>query len=248
MLLAFGRELANAALQQSLVAARKLCPTPEKLSGLIAARNSLVNQINVLYNGVRILNQLSSTTTILVNGLTTSLNLYYIAPYPSIGIPALGLPPLTAGTISFIDNARQTLKEDLDKNRSILKSIGIVVAYCLAILAYVLNILNILDQIILLCAKEQQVDFNSLNADITSAINASVNDNIIKSNTTYKGFKIELKLDMTNNTSYPKRYAQALNAQNIPVLKTDPSFASNPQVLVDQLKYIIDSNPNITAE
>ena len=248
MLLAFGPALANAALQEAKAAALKLCPSADKLNGLIVARNSLVDQINVLYNGAKVLNQLSSTTSTLINGLTTALNLYYIAPYPSIGIPALGLPPLTAGTISFIDNARQTLKEDLDKSNSILKSIGIVVAYCLGILAYILTILNVLDQIILACAKEKKVDFAMLNPEITSAINASINDNIIQNNTTYKGFKLELKLDTINNTAYPKRYAQALNVQGIPVLKTDSSFASNPQVLIDQLKFIIDTNPNLTAE
>jgi hypothetical protein len=247
MLLAFGPALANAALQEAKAAAVKLCPSTDKLSSLIIARNSLVDQINVLYNGVKVLNQLSSTTSTLINGLTAALNLYYIAPYPSIGIPALGLPPLTAGTISFIDNARQTLKEDLDKSNGILKSVGIVVAYCLGILAYILTILNVLDQIILACAKEKQVNFATLNPEITSAINTSINDNIIQNNTTYKGFKLELKLDTINNTAYPKRYAQALNVQGVAVLKTDSSFASNPQVLIDQLKFIIDSNPNLTA-
>ena len=247
MLLAFGPALANAALKEGSALTPKLCPSSEKLNSLIIARNGLVTQINILYNGLRILTQLSNTTTTLINGLTAALNLYYIAPYPAIGIPALALPPLTAGTISFIDNARQTLKEDLDKNTGVVKGIGIVIGYCLSILAYILNVLNILDQIILACAKNQQIDFLMLNPEITSAINATVNDSLIQDNIIYKGFKLELKLDTTNNTAYPKRYAQALNLQSVPVLKTDSSFASNPQVLIDQLKFIIDSNPNLTA-
>ena len=60
-------------------------------------------------------------------------------------------------------------------------------------------------------------------------------------------FKLEIKLDPTNNLSYPRRYAQALNLQGIPVLKTDSSFASDPQILINQLKFIIDSDPNLTA-
>jgi hypothetical protein len=55
-------------------------------------------------------------------------------------------------------------------------------------------------------------------------------------------------LDEVNQSKYPRRYAQALSKQGVPVLKTDSSFASNPQVLIDQLKFIIDSNPNLTAE
>ena len=64
----------------------------------------------------------------------------------------------------------------------------------------------------------------------------------------YKGFKLEIKLDEASTSKYPKRFAQALNAQGVPVLKTDSSFASDPQVLLDQLKFIIDSNPQLTAE
>ena len=51
-----------------------------------------------------------------------------------------------------------------------------------------------------------------------------------------------------NTSKYIQRYAQAVNSQGIPVLKTEPSFASDPAVLISQLKFIIDSNPNITAE
>jgi hypothetical protein len=65
---------------------------------------------------------------------------------------------------------------------------------------------------------------------------------------TYKGFTYEVVLDLSNNSPYPKRYAQALNKQNVPVLRTESSFASDAKVLVDQLKFIIDSNPNLTAE
>ena len=228
------------AVKEALALAAKACPAPDKLNNIINSRNKIVSQINNLYNGLRILTQLTTTTTTLTTSLTAALNLYYIAP--------ISATLLTAGTISFLDNQRQTIKEDIDRSNSAMKSAGLVISYCLAILTYILQLVNILDQAILFCSKKQQVEFASLNSEITNAINASENENIIKNNTTYKGFKLELKLDTTNNTAYPKRYAQALNAQNIPVLKTDSSFASDPQVLIDQLKFIIDSNPNLTAE
>ena len=64
----------------------------------------------------------------------------------------------------------------------------------------------------------------------------------------YKGFTLEIKLDEANISKYPKRFAQALNRQGVPVLKTESSFASDPQVLLNELKFIIDSNPNLSAE
>ena len=64
----------------------------------------------------------------------------------------------------------------------------------------------------------------------------------------YKGFKLEVVINEKNTSEYIQRYAQALTKQGVPVLKTEPSFASDPQVLINQLKFIIDSNPNLTAE
>ena len=61
------------------------------------------------------------------------------------------------------------------------------------------------------------------------------------SGNTFRGFTFEIKLDPKSNSKYPKRFAQALNVQKVPVLKSDSSFASNPQVLIDQLKFIIES-------
>ena len=59
---------------------------------------------------------------------------------------------------------------------------------------------------------------------------------------------LKTKINEKNTSKAIQRYAQAVTLQGVPVLKTEPSFASDPQVLIDQLKFIIDSNPNLTAE
>ena len=82
--------------------------------------------------------------------------------------------------------------------------------------------------------------------EINSELNALASRTIKELETagsgdTYKGFTFEIKEDPTNVSKYTKRFAQALNRQKIPVLKSESSFASNPQVLIDQLKFIIDT-------
>ena len=73
------------------------------------------------------------------------------------------------------------------------------------------------------------------------------NSAVIGNDNIYKEFTLEVKLDETSTNKYPLRFAQALNVQGVPVLKTEKSFASDPQVLLDELKFIIDSNPQLTA-
>ena len=74
----------------------------------------------------------------------------------------------------------------------------------------------------------------------------SANENLggpneVSSGNTFRGFTFEIKFDPKSNSKYPKRFAEALNIQGVPVLKSDSSFASNPQVLIDQLKFVIES-------
>ena len=121
-------------------------------------------------------------------------------------------------------------------------------------LGVILGLLNSLDVLIQQCAQEQDVPFETINNELNSFVNQSTgisNSDVIQStqeDNTYKNFTLEIKLDEVSTNKYPRRFAQALTKQGVPVLKTDSSFASDPQVLLDQLKFIIDSNPNITAE
>lgn len=239
MLIAFGPAAANAVMTNSKVL-DKVCPSQSTINSIIKARNSLVTQINVLYNSLRILSSASSATSTFTQSLTTAIQAYYLLPIPA--------STLSAGAVAFLLDAKDTIKEDLKKQTKILDGVVAIISYCAAILAYLLTVLNLLDQLILLCSEEQEIPFNQLNPEITDTINNSLNNELVENPPIYKGFKLELVLDATNNTAYPKRYAQALNVQGTPVLKTDSSFASDPQILIDQLKFIIDSNPNLTAE
>jgi hypothetical protein len=81
----------------------------------------------------------------------------------------------------------------------------------------------------------------------TGVNNQTVINNIQVNKQTYKGFTLELVMDSYNPLQYPKRYAQALTQTGVPVLKTDSSFASDPQILLEQLKFLIDSNPDLIS-
>ena len=61
----------------------------------------------------------------------------------------------------------------------------------------------------------------------------------------YKGFKLNIRSESQPVGSLYRRFAVALNRQGVTALKTTPSFASSEQILIDELKYLIDSNPNL---
>jgi hypothetical protein len=227
------------------------CPNQNALLQLIRKRNNLANQINKMYNTVNILNKTLSTTNTIITAAQVGIAVIKAIPYPATGIPPIGLPPLTTGIIEITGEVVSNLSTLLKRSGMVVNALTLASATFGVLLGSVLSLLNILDTLIQQCSQDQNVPFTTINNELNLLVNQSTgvsNSTVIAVDKTYKGFTLEIKLDETNTTQYKKRYAQALSKQGVPVLRTESSFASDPQVLVDQLKFIIDSNPNLTAE
>lgn len=224
-----------------------VCPSSSKIKELIEKRNKLVKQLNNLYSSITILNKTAKVSTALSKSLDIGIKISKAIPYPSIGIPVLGLPPITVGLQNTSSDALQTLKESLKKSNLNTTTIIITVGTIGVLLGTINQILNQLDNLVAQCAVDQDMDLEQLNNEINSLSNSTI-EATQSENNTYKGFILEVKINEKNTSKFIQRFAQASNKQGVPVLKTEPSFASDPQVLIDQLKFIIDSNPNITAE
>jgi hypothetical protein len=244
--LEFGTTAAQSIVSKKL-AEVDLCPSSATIKGLIERRNKLVKQLNNLYSSITTLNKASDTSGTLSKSLETGIQTAEAIPYPSIGIPILGLPPITVGVQNKASDALRILKESLKKTNLGITSITVTVGSIGVLLGTINQILGQLDNLLGQCAVDQDMDLEQLNNEINSLSNATVTATQSENNT-YKGFALEVKINEKNTSKFIQRFAQASNKQGVPVLKTESSFASDPQVLIDQLKFIIDSNPNITAE
>lgn len=98
--------------------------------------------------------------------------------------------------------------------------------------------------------QDEEVDLNITLTEI-EFINEGVNqgdDNLLKQLessepnefNSYQGFKFAILTDLTSTSRFPKRYAVAKSPSGIVLLKGESSFSSSVQVLIDELKFIID--------
>jgi hypothetical protein len=246
LLLEFGTTAAQDAINNKK-AATKNCPSSAKIKIIIKKRNKLVKQLNNLYKTVTTISTVLKVTNVIIVALQIGIQIAKIIPYPSIGIPPLGLPPVTVGLQNIASDSLQKL-QDLLKAAGVSVNILTIAVGTLGIfLGIILNYLKSLDSLLQQCAVDQNMDLEQLNNEINALANSTVTVTQSENNT-YKGFALEVKINEKNTSKYIQRYAQALNKQGVPVLKTEPSFASDPSVLISQLKFIIDSNPNLTAE
>ena len=231
------------------------CPSSSKINELIKKRNSLVTQINNIYDIVKTLTTILGITNTVISAIQIGIQIAKANPYPATGIPPLGLPPLTSGAQTSIASFVAELETQLKSLGKTLNVITITVGSFGILLGIILKLLEALDILLQECAENNAMPLTAINNEINALANPTVeatqngaNNTNGSSVNTYKGFTLGVKIDETNTSSYIKRYAVAQNKQGVPVLKTDSSFASDPAVLISQLKFIIDSSPNITAE
>jgi hypothetical protein len=205
-----------------------------------------------MYKTTTTLTTILGITTVVISIIQTGITLAKANPYPSTGIPPLGLPPLTAGAQTSIASFVAELENQIKVKNKTLTTITLSVGSFAIFLGIILKFLKMLDIILEHCAENQNMNLEKINDEINALANPTVvatqNNSDNQDVNTYKGFTLAVKIDSTNTSKYIRRYAVAQNKQGVPVLKTDSSFASDPSVLISQLKFIIDSTPNITAE
>tara|TARA_R110002049_G_scaffold82342_3_gene209533 strand:- start:1314 stop:3356 length:2043 start_codon:yes stop_codon:yes gene_type:complete len=221
--------------------ADKACPTPEELQEIINKRNKLVRQLNNIYRIVRsIANILNITNALIIAGKIT-FRLATLLPSP----------PFTPTTL--LSDGASTLKRVLEKAGIAISVLTITAAVTGAILVVIIEMLKKLDFLIQECAEEinsetgePNISFVEINDDLNNFIDpttgeeSSIVDPLTGNPLPYKGFTFEIKEDTTQNFNYPKRYAIARNIQGVQMLRSESSFASNPQILIEELKFAID--------
>ena len=99
------------------------------------------------------------------------------------------------------------------------------------------DLLDSIDQLILLCNPNATLApvSNSINNTYNNESLAKLSDN----GNTYKGFILEIETRPFTNTVNQNR-AVGKNKSEIVMIATEWSFASDPTVLIDELKFIID--------
>jgi len=210
------------------------CPSAAVIQSIIKKRNSLVKQINNIYNSIKKITSLQERSGQIITAVTVGINLIALAP-----------PNTVPG--AFIIN-HEKLATALKVAKTVVNTVTLSLISFGTFLGVILKFLSVLDVITQYCAEDLEMDFETINDEINALANPTVAATQNNNTNTYKGFTLGVKIDETNESKYIRRYAVAQNKQGVPVLRTDSSFASDPAVLISQLKFIIDSNPNITAE
>jgi len=235
------------------------CPTPPELGSIIRKRNNVAKALNNVGKFIEGFNKTTQTLTGSLNTFSQILQAgravldrtnqaMLVAIASGIGIPFV-LPPGN----KLIDNLKDILYErknskDQPRNVQSLTNQALKVSSQLSFAVGIVNAIIIknliklksLDALIQNCS-EQQVDLEQISSFINSISNDELEDIQQGTEGNYKNFTFEIKEEEGQNfQSYPKRYAVAIDVNGVIVLESERSFTSTPQVLIEELKFIID--------
>jgi len=230
---------------------RKTCPSPEALNDVIRRRNKAVRQLNQIYQTIAINTGLSVAFIALIAVLKgVRLGITGI-PIPQ----AFGLPPGPQGGLIFalpysytakMQALQATLKELEDQNKELSKTLLISLVFLIAGTATVLILLKSIDNMTQECIQENGQDgllelelIQQELLDLTEEQEEDGNPVINNLN----GFTFSVETDNKNPVgTLKRRFAVAKNNQGITLLKGEPSFSSNDQILIDELVFYIQQN------
>ena len=261
LLLKFGKQLLVLILPflRDLVTkySDEICPSESEMRNLISLRNNLVNQLNLLGTNI---NKIGQTLTGASAFLSSILTIIKTTDAAAIAISiAQKTPPLntlpTPGTITSLLNDAQTFirkktfdtlgNSKLSKISGILNGSALVISLIGNYILQALSYIAIIDVFIEKCTKENPnlsgVKLVPVSDTIKELANAQRKAQDTLNQTPYKGFIIEIE-EVPYNDKVSRRKAVGQNAQGITLIQTELSFTTNPQILINELKFIIDKD------
>jgi len=218
------------------------CPPQAELIKIIKLRNQLVIVLTQLKNNVVRIDQTTNPLKTLLTILDTTVTTLKLLPIPT-AVAGVGIP---IGAVVTVGDVLSVTKEKITAFESSVEAFSLIKEYIIQTVDQILAKVKILDSLIDKCAKkviEEGGDPNLIN-NILNTENVNLINNLQNSTNTvdniYKGFKLEVLLDDKSDNRFPKRYAVAKTPNGVIVLRGESSFSSSPDVLIDEIKFIID--------
>lgn len=235
------------------------CLPPNELKKILTIRNALVDKLN---SASQTINQLKKITDPLNKVVTITSTTVNTIDSVSKALPPIitAIPTTTPGSpdpgkalLVSLDSLNKVLAKitpKITKAQNTISSIATAITFVNNILLKIIGLLNSIDKYLKGCnAISDTSDTSNTLTPLDSSLtqleqeqaSALVQSEIPSSLTNYQGFILEVITEVYSPTVNRVK-AVAKNAQGIILLQTPLSFTTTPQVLIEEIKLIIDSN------
>ena len=217
------------------------CPSNERLKDIIRKRNSIVKQINnifiIIISNVALAFLFEYLSRFLVGISKIIENLNFPTAVGGVGIPF--------SVISKLEGIKEALNKLGDVNKELKKQLIISLIFLIISLIIILRYLKTIDKLIEGC--ESTENLVAINAELL-ALSAQATEQGEPQEKIVNGFNMSVEVvDKAQVGELPRRQAIAKNSKGITILKGEPSFSAEDQILIDELSFYIQIN-NLKAD
>jgi len=254
----FGITDPKAALEKGLKVVNFSCPANlDELNKLIDLKNKATKQLNNLYNGlekikvaVEVADGIITAASIVANVLSV-----LVAAFPSIPFAPDPTKTITTEipTPKGLKSTLEIIADTLNKLKIVSSAILLVLTILIDKLKFVIDLLALMDGVIEECyvreGNENQNDkpggMLNKQIEINSLLLSSTKEQSVQTSpivTNVKGFEMSVIPVSGGSDQLQRRQAIAKNADGVIMLRGEPSFSANDQILIDELIFYINMN------
>lgn len=249
LILNLGIQISTLLLPQALSLLQKLnvCPTDQKLKEIINTRNGIVRSLNNISKTLGVLTKIIdgiNTTISTLTGIITGLQIAKTAASAAAKAAPIvpGAVPATLSDLGDLINKltfSTTGKALIENYKSIVASASLSISMVNKYILQIITTLNSIDDKIKACNKYVSNDLSTISPDLIKIADLQKQAEKTQNNITYNGFIIEIEKVPYTPTVDRKR-AIGKNQDNITLIQTALSFTTDDQILIEELKLIID--------
>jgi hypothetical protein len=225
----------------------RLCPTQDVLENIIRQRNGIVDFLNNQQVKVNNLKVSADVTGDIADGIQkvstrTEFAILIGNQLAKAARLAVVLAPIRS-IITDLDIVNQIIKFDREGKpripplRGAVSNFSVPLNQVNTMITKIVQALAPIDEIITLCSPNATLE--NLSSDVLATVAVQLSAGETEDGSLYKGFRLEIETKKYTDTVNQNR-AVGKNNSGIILIATEYSFASNPNVLINELKFIID--------
>jgi len=244
----FGISNFNNEILENISSIPKTCPkNVDELNKLISKKNKLTKQLNNIYKSINLINKFLGIPPITIKAAEVSVLAAKIQVNVQAFIPSTVATPIPVGPIFIVKDLIEKFEDLIDLLKGKLGAGSLQLKLILEEFKKVLVLLNILDALLQTCAESlPQSTPTSTQTAVSNQLLASTQQQSQQLSpvvTNVNGFDMAVvEVEGKTELDIKRRRAVARNKAGIIMLKGEPSFSSDDQILIDELVFYIQQN------
>lgn len=223
------------------------CPANiDELNRVISLKNKLTKQLNNIYNKIESINNILNPIEQIIPSSKTGITVAQTAIDVISFIPSTAVTPNPVGPVLLASKGIRILRNIIGRGEGVIGEGLASLRFLLEKLQLILDLLEIVDILIESCANTLPGDELLEQEKISEELLASTTEQANQQSpvvTNVNGFDLSVVPAPKEKVgNLQRRRAIAKNTSGVIILKGEPSFSSNDQVLIDELVFYIQQN------